>query len=440
MLTDSELRATIKRAKQAGRSIGLRDSGKAVGLEFRAYPGGTASFSYCYREGEKWRRLLLGHYGSGFGLREAREAAHHARSQRKRGLDPVAARDAARAEQRAQEVVRKVAEEAEKRRVTFEKLAEAFLSASTGGRHRTYRQIFDLDLRKPLGRKLATEVMRADLQRVIDTVVARGAHVQARRVYEVARAMLRWGVTRDHVAGEPWRGVELPAKHLGRDRVLTAAELRWLWRMTETRWAHEPRIARIIRLQVLLGQRSGEIAGLERDEISADTMTWKLPGRRTKNGKSHVVPLPPLVREIIGDALADATDKRNVFTGGRGKAVRSDTIAHEIADAIAEHNEAAEEGKRVEPFTPHDLRRTMATGLEAMGVPNNVIGAALNHISAKRSSVTSAHYTHADLSMEVRRALTRWQAKVEAILAGEDPFATRAEDIVQLEQRMLSRV
>jgi integrase len=354
-------------------------------------------------------------------------------------LDPVAARDAARAEQRALEAARKANEEAEKRRVTFEKLAEAFLSAATGGRHRTYSQIFDLDLRKPLGRKLACEVMRSDLQRVIDAVVARGAHVQARRVYEVARAMLRWGITRDYLAGEPWRGVELPAKREGRDRVLTAAELRWLWRTTETRWADEPHIARILRLQVLLGQRSGEIAGLERDEISADSMTWKLPGRRTKNGKAHTVPLPPMAREIIGEALAAATDSRHVFTGGRGKVARSDTVAHEIAGAIAAHNAAAADGEQVEPFTPHDIRRTMATGLEAMGVRNNVIGTALNHISAKKASVTSAHYTHADLSMEVRAALTRWQATVEAVLAGEDPFATRAEDIVELERRMLLR-
>jgi hypothetical protein len=39
-----------------------------------------------------------------------------------------------------------------------------------------------------------------------------------------------------------------------------------------------------------------------RDELSDDGATWNIPGSRTKNGRAHVVPLPPIVRELIASA------------------------------------------------------------------------------------------------------------------------------------------
>ena len=114
-------------------------------------------------------------------------------------------------------------------------------------------------------------------------------------------------------------------------------------------------------------------------------------------------------------------------------------VAHELAAAIEEFNSGKPKSKQVVAFTPHDLRRTVASGLEKMGVPMTVISALLNHISTKAASVTTAHYAHADLTMEVRVALTRWQATLERVLAGEDPFAARPEDIERLERRMLAK-
>ena len=64
----------------------------------------------------------------------------------------------------------------------------------------------------------------------------------------------------------------------------------------------------------------------------------------------------------------------------------------------------------------HDLRRTVASGLEILGVPANVISTALNHISAKKASVTGRHYLHGDSTRSVQAALTEWQGTLEAIL------------------------
>jgi integrase len=151
------------------------------------------------------------------------------------------------------------------------------------------------------------------------------------------------------------------------------------------------------------------------------------------------VPLPPLARTIIQEALEAATSKTHLFVGERGKPYRSDWMAKVVKRALDSHNEELAEDERIPRLTIHDLRRTVATCMERMGIPMTVIAATLNHISAKQASVTQRHYAHADLNMEIRAALTRWQATVEAILAGADPFETRVEDIQELEQRMLAK-
>ena len=63
----------------------------------------------------------------------------------------------------------------------------------------------------------------------------------------------------------------------------------------------------------------------------------------------------------------------------------------------------------------HDLRRTFATGLGDMGVPNEVIERALNH--APRT-VKGKHYNHAKHFEALRRALEAWSERLRAIVEG----------------------
>lgn len=437
MLTDQSIKQAISRAKADGKVIAIRDAGKCKGLELRVTTKGTATFAYVYKDGGAIRRLWLGNYGSAFTLADARRATEIAQGKRAAGIDPVAECEAIAAKQKQDAAERKALEEEQARRIIFDKLADLYFGGTD--KHRTYRQMYDLNLSPALGKRVVAEIRRGDIQRIVDEIVTRGAPTQAIRVFELARAMLRWGISRDYLTGEPWRGVDLPPSNDPRTRVLTAGEIRWLWNAGAQRWAEWPNTLRIIRLQLLLGQRSGEIAGMEAKEISSDLMMWTIPAERTKNGVEHRVPLPPAAREIVKDALAAMRKNgRHVFVGARGKPYRSDGIAHDIADLIAHHNKEHPD-QPVEHFTPHDLRRSVATGLEHMGIPLNTISATLNHISGKRGNVTSAHYAHADLSMEIRAALTRWQATVEAILAGADPFVVKHEDIHDLETRMLAK-
>ena len=47
---------------------------------------------------------------------------------------------------------------------------------------------------------------------------------------------------------------------------------------------------------LLTGSRLNEVARMEAGELSDDGATWTIPGNRTKNHRTHVVPLPLLAQ------------------------------------------------------------------------------------------------------------------------------------------------
>jgi hypothetical protein len=78
-------------------------------------------------------------------------------------------------------------------------------------------------------------------------------------------------------------------------------------------------------------------------------------------------------------------------------------------------------GKPPAPRTPwnvHDLRRTVATGLQRLGVRLEVTEAVLNHISGSRGGIAGVYQRH-DWAAEKRAALDAWAAHVAAIVKGQ---------------------
>jgi integrase len=192
---------------------------------------------------------------------------------------------------------------------------------------------------------------------------------------------------------------------------------------------------RIVRLAILLGQRANEIGGMRRSELSADLRLWTIPASRMKAKAEHILPLPPQARAIIAEALTE-TEGAIVFPNRGGRHFRSTSLSHSMAklqpalcftDANGEPN----------PAKLHDLRRTMATGLQHLGVAHEVIKAALAH--TPMSDVTTAHYAQSSLCREVREALIRWQGAVTQMVRGEDPFAFHTEDADEMERRILGQ-
>jgi len=66
-------------------------------------------------------------------------------------------------------------------------------------------------------------------------------------------------------------------------------------------------------------------------------------------------------------------------------------------------------------WTPHDLRRTAASHMAAMGVPRLVIGRILNHVEPGVTKVYDRH----SYDPEKRQALEAWARKLESIVSGQ---------------------
>jgi integrase len=65
--------------------------------------------------------------------------------------------------------------------------------------------------------------------------------------------------------------------------------------------------------------------------------------------------------------------------------------------------------------SPHDLRRTTATRLAALRIPQEDRDAVLGHVSP---GVGKRHYDHYGREREVRAALSTWAAALAEILSG----------------------
>nr|WP_281384777.1 site-specific integrase [Novosphingobium piscinae] len=221
-----------------------------------------------------------------------------------------------------------------------------------------------------------------------------------------------------------------------RDRVLTDDELAAVWSAAVD--LRDPYGA-FYRLLILTGQRREEVSGMTWAELDRATSTWTIPGPRAKNGKAHIVPLAPaVVAEFDRLALAvqvaakeKEPDARRWPKSGpvlqtyKRVAIRSYSKAKAELDAAI--TKARGEAGPLSPWRVHDLRRTLATGLQRLGVRFEVTEATLNHVSGSRAGIAGVYQRH-DWREEKRDALRSWAATVAAIAAGHRPaqFANAA--------------
>ena len=114
--------------------------------------------------------------------------------------------------------------------------------------------------------------------------------------------MFRWALSQDIVEADPTAGLKPYDRGTPRDRVLTLEEIETLWRWFDSD-ALSPEAADILKLELLMGARCGEISGLRAEEIDRQKWIWTLPAARSKNGRQRVTPILGMAREILEQRL-----------------------------------------------------------------------------------------------------------------------------------------
>ncbi|MGQ2909357.1 MAG: tyrosine-type recombinase/integrase [Aliihoeflea sp.] len=378
------------------------------GLCLRVSPAGTRAWNLVYTKPAdgKRARMKLGRYPE-IKLVKAREKARDARAGIGEGMDPVAEQRAHAASQTVSDLVDNyIARHASTKR-SGDEIAR-----------RLRKNISDV-----IGTIKLADLHRRDLTRCIDAVKDRGAPVEANRLFEDMRAMVRWAKGRGDLDDNLVDGMRRPTETKERDRFLTADEIKTLWLALPDADMRES-TRRILRLCLFTGQRVGEIAGMTRDEIDLDAAMWTIPAARAKNGREHVVPLALAAVTIIRDqleavdALAERKDLAVPVWVFPAPGFRAAVTAASLPKAV----------KRLEvegtifgmaPWTPHDLRRTAATHMEEIGISPFIVGHVLNHVSVTKASITSRVYARYNYDREKREALELWADRLSGIVEGK---------------------
>jgi integrase len=387
----------------AGKKDALVFDDEQRGLGVRvtkgAKKGSMVGKSYLvqYRLAGRKQRLPVGAC-SAITLKSAREAARALLGDVAKGRNPAAERKRA-----VLEAKEKAAEEALTLDVLIDKWEERHLSDKRPGyaaeATRALRFAFPKHLKSPAA-ALTPKAVKATLNAISD----KGKKATARLTGAYGRACYGWAIGKDLLVDNPFVGMKLDAV-ASRERVLSDEELVAVWVATKDPSAYNA----IVRMLILTGQRREEVAGMTWGEIAPDLSTWTIPAGRTKNGVAHIVQLSPQAQAIISSDHRMATDNVELEFVFRGRAG--------VFNGFSKAKTTLDENSGVKDWRLHDLRRTLATGLQKLGVRLEVTEAVLNHVSGSRAGIVGVYQRH-EWKDEKRAALTAWGAHVAAIVEG----------------------
>lgn len=268
-----------------------------------------------------------------------------------------------------------------------------------------------------IGSLRVADLRRRDVRTVTDAILRRGAKVEATRVFEDVRALVRWAVENEYLDANPLDGMAKPAEATSSNRVLSDAEIRTLWNGLTKALARSKQCQRIVQLCLVTAQRVGEVAGMVPAELDLVAREWRLPGSRTKNSHAHVVPLSDLAIEIIKEAAKEAGTGKPIFPCGDGSLPPA-AVARTILRANAQAEDRPLGRFGIAPWSAHDLRRTALTGMARLGVPPIVLGHVANHRTTTRAGVTLAVYSQYSYAKEKREALDLWADRLVTVVEG----------------------
>lgn len=431
-LTKTAIEALIARARgQKGPQLELIDD-REPGLRIRAGERSVSwSLSVRLKNGQR-TRITLGAW-PGMGIADARKAAQDARRKIDEGGDPNAEkREAARR-----------AEQAAKSRRTLADVLDQYEREKLANLRRGDAVRRALDGKKGLLRELVrrepASITKADIADAVKKH-AKTSPIAANRALAYARAFFNWCLHEDIVSANPAGTLKKPAKENSRSRHHTPDELAEIWQAAGTLgYPFGP----MYRLLMVLPMRREEIAGLPVAELDlgAEAPVWTLPAERTKNGQALRVPLSPLARSIIAEALADeARPAEGVDDKGHAKPnpyLFSTTGFSPVSGfakgkrrldaAIAEARAKAAEASGGEPvpmpdWVIHDLRTSFVTmACRTLKVPANVADRCLNHVATATTSKIARIYNQDDLFDERRAAMDAWANFIETTVLGGKP-------------------
>lgn len=418
--------------------------GHVPGLFLIVQPSGTKSWALRYAFKGRNYKMTLGS-ADVFSLAEARDLARDAHKTRKQGKNPV---DAKREKEEAAEAAR---QEFEQRKADNERAAKLADDDLFESRYTEYERGY---IKKPGNLRPATVVEVERIFKKHGTPAFKGLHVSGIKTSKIekliadvakengpaaANKLFAWlkhffgffEAKRDDegnpiLARSPMVGMEKPAAENQRERVLTDDEVRWFWKACDDdarrefevttgkkRVALESTFGAMLQLTLLNLVRRDEMRCARFPEFDLAKGHWIIPGSRTKNGRSHLIPLASASVDILCNLpRVEGTEKFVFSTNGRSAMSGLAKGKKRIADAMLRiaREEATKRGDdpakvEIPQWQIHDLRRTGITTMARLGVPMEIRKRCANQTGSDKLDKS---YNHWDFEPEKRAAFAKW--------------------------------
>ncbi|MGJ0511184.1 tyrosine-type recombinase/integrase [Methylocystis sp.] len=380
----TELQVKAAKTPPGRAQIDLWDA-TVRGLSLRVTSNGIKTFSLKYRNGRgKEKRIKLGRHPD-LSLADARAAAMEYKARIARGEDPAADKNTPEPEEPS---VSSLIDEFVKRHASFNKSGKET------------ERILRREIEPVFGTRDFASITKTEMIGLIETIADRGAPVLARNTLAAVRKMFNWAVSRDLLDRSPCDRVKAPGKAPKRERALSTEEVRAVWLAArEIEWPFGP----LVQLLMLTGQRRTEIANLRWSWIDEEKSVIAFPATIMKNSREHLLPMSRPVAEIM---------KNLPRFGGDDRLFRSRTNASKnVVSGFSKTKRRLDQLSGVADWVLHDIRRTVATQMNALGIQDTTVDRVLSHVIPGVSGVYNKH-KYLD---EKQEALERWAAFLIAL-------------------------
>lgn len=418
---------------------------KAAGLAVRVASSGSRRYVFCYMSDEVDGRGVPIQRRISLGVKWSRYESNWEEAKRLADLHRGCLAEGVAPESRKGKLVRLRQEKQQaEQEITISRLIDRYIAEWARPRKRRWdedERRLDKHVRPVWGDRKVKDIRRADVDALVAPVALGNPDdgtpprpAEANHRLAVIRKMFSFAVDKGIIDAHPCLRMKAPGGRIAaRERALTTPkEMRLLWRITDPQapwtkakrkgwsrfvaWEARGRMSRTIadalRLVLATGARANEVAALPWSELDLEAGEWVIPAERSKNKRAHLLPLlPPIVAML--------RERKEVATGDY---VFPGKFAHTFHLNDKHLSEALGNACRrlarlgLQPFTTHDLRRTVETGMAASRVPKEYRDRVLNHVDA---SVGGKHYNVHDYKDEKREALEKWARRLESMLVPE---------------------
>ena len=296
---------------------------------------------------------------------------------------------------------------------------------------REEERVFNLDVIPTIGEKILSDVNADDIDKIQSRILkrakktataSRGGKVAVKNSLAYTRQLFNFAKKKRLIDNNPVTEVDSLGIAGSRSRILSFEEIWLFWNRIEL-LGIPPVTAKSLKFALATMQRSTEVRNMRYAAFKPDEAIWQMETHETKNRTMHRVPLNQYALDIIESVKPFTSASPFVF--GATRTITPPT--NPSADLIPLGNTAMPQAVRknrdtlgILDFCPHDLRRTGATWITAVGLPKLYARLMLNHSDGDRD-VTGEVYVQYSYDFEKQRAAKVWEFILDQIVTCASP-------------------